>query len=326
MPKYQNYVVDSSGNAVAGASVTVTSYPSNGAVTLYQSDEITPVANPVTTDASGAFSFYAPAGRYNLAVTGSGITPYGVTDILVVGATRHLESITCTQSGGALTFTVNPTVMDMRSATLTSGVPQTVSVNSAVSLTLPSGGTLGFPTTVSGSIIVVLMSNGEPAIVALSGGNDLSETGVINTTAISASSTANNVFYSTTARTGLAYRVVGAVAVVNTAGAWGNPTLVQPYGGQALAAMSSLGYGQTWQNVTGSRVSGTTYYNTTGKPITVDFQNHATVTTQTLTINGSVVQTNVNVSGNSGVLKAVIPPGASYSISSTGITAWFELR
>jgi len=36
-------------------------------------------------------------------------------------------------------------------------------------------------------------------------------------------------------------------------------------GGQALTAMSSLGYGQTWQTVT--RTSGTTYYNTTGKPI-----------------------------------------------------------
>ena len=91
----------------------------------------------------------------------------------------------------------------------------------------------------------------ELAVINIAGGNDLSETGVINTTAVSASSTSSTVFYSTTARTGVAYRVVGSVTAVNTAGAWANPTLVQGHGGQALAAMRSCGYGQTWQNVAG---------------------------------------------------------------------------
>lgn len=231
------------------------------------------------------------------------------------GAPRTLESLTCTQASGALTFTVNPTIMQMRSSTLTSGVPQTVKLNTAVSLVLPSGGTLGFPTTVAGRIIVVLMANGEPAIVSLAGGVSLDETGLINTTAISASSTANNVFYSTTARTNQPYRVVGAVDVVNTSGVWGNPTLVQPYGGNALVAMSSLGYGQTWQSVI--RNSGTTYYNTTGKPILIAvqvFQSGAGITT--LTISGVAVGfgQQSGVSGGSNI-SAIIPVGASYVIT-----------
>lgn len=46
----------------------------------------------------------------------------------------------------------------------------------------------------------------------------------------------------------------------------------------ALAALSGsgLGYSQVWTNVSGSRVAGTTYQNTTGKPIVVDVESSAT--------------------------------------------------
>lgn len=37
----------------------------------------------------------------------------------------------------------------------------------------------------------------------------------------------------------------------------------------SVQSAAGIGYGQTWQNVTGSRVSGTTYTNSTGKPIMV---------------------------------------------------------
>lgn len=246
------------------------------------------------------------------------------------GAPRTLESLTCTQASGALTFTVNPTIMQMRSSTLTSGVPQTVKLNTAVSLVLPSLGTLGFPTTVPGRIIVVLMANGEPAIVSIAGGNSLDETGLINTTAISASSTANNVFYSTTARTNQPYRVVGAVDVVNTAGAWGNPTLVQPYGGQALAAMSSIGYGQTRQNLTASRSVTTTYYNTTGKPIKIFVSVLTTSSGYASMLIGGVSQNGTfsGGAGNPSNFSEIVLPGESYSLENALISsyAWFEVR
>jgi hypothetical protein len=82
---------------------------------------------------------------------------------------------------------------------------------------------------------------------------------------------AQTLFNSTTARIGVAYRVVGYVESTQaTAGTWATaPSTIQGAGGNAATAMSSVGYGQTWQDVTGSRTAGTTYYNTTGKPIQV---------------------------------------------------------
>jgi hypothetical protein len=73
----------------------------------------------------------------------------------------------------------------------------------------------------------------ELAVINVAGGNDLSETGLISTTAISASATSNSVFYSTTARTNVAYRVVGYVESTQaTAGTWATaPSTIQGQGG-----------------------------------------------------------------------------------------------
>jgi hypothetical protein len=238
------------------------------------------------------------------------------------GATDKLQSVTCTQATGALTFGLNPTVLDFRSTTLTTGVPVTRNANTALSLVLPSGGTLGTVTTVQARLILVAIDNAgtvELAVVNLAGGNSLTEEGVINTTAIADTSDSNNVFYSTTAGTGVAYRVVGCVDVVNTAGAWGDPVLVQPMGGNALTAMGSLGYGQTWQSVT--RTSGTTYYNTTGKPIVLisRYSGNPTISVA-LTVDGFVVSqfiANNNTGGVSATVSGIIPPGNSYVVSAT---------
>ena len=156
----------------------------------------------------------------------------------------HLPSIDCTQSGGALTFSAVAQYMDFRNASLTSGTPATINAAPA-NLVLPSGGTLGAVTTVSARIVLVVMNNPgggtvELAVANITGGLDMSETGLISTTAIGAGSTANNVWYSTTARTTLAYRVIGAFDVVNTAGAWGSPTTKINAGGQAQFNSASM--------------------------------------------------------------------------------------
>jgi len=167
----------------------------------------------------------------------------------------------------------------------------------------------------------------ELAVVNISGGSVLDETTLVSTTAIAAASNSATAYYSTTARTSVAYRVVGYVESTQAiAGTWLTaPSTIQGYGGQALNSMSSLGYGQTWQNVFASRASGTTYYNTTGKPIYIIINSNQTAGA-TLTINGTVVYTQVANSVRD-TNSFVIPVGVSYVYTaSTAIYTWSELR
>lgn len=70
-------VQTSRGSGVSGASVQITDALTGSAVTVYASRTgSTTVVNPVTTDSSGRIEGWLPTGSYNLAVTGSGISPY----------------------------------------------------------------------------------------------------------------------------------------------------------------------------------------------------------------------------------------------------------
>ena len=93
--------------------------------------------------------------------------------------------------------------------------------------------------------------------------------------------------------------------------------------------MSSLGYGQTWQNVAGSRVLATTYYNTTGKPIFLQVSTIAGVDSSIIvTINGLSMTIGRNsVPGGQPFGSILIPVGASYSVANSGaLGTWLELR
>jgi hypothetical protein len=242
-----------------------------------------------------------------------------------------IQPITASAAGNALTVTLNPTTLDFRSATLTSGTVVSRLVSSAISVVVSSGSTLGTVSAVQSRIVVLALDNAgtvELAVVNIAGGNDLTETGLISTTAEGGAGAADSAstVYSTTARTNVAYRVVGYVESTQaTAGTWATaPSTIQGYGGQALASMSSIGYGQTWQTVV--RTSGTTYYNSTGKPIQIAIAGGGGVALS-LTIAGlSIVGTLGLTSGVNYSIIAVIPPGASYVISCSSISACSELR
>jgi hypothetical protein len=236
-------------------------------------------------------------------------------------AEAGIQSIAATVATNALTVTLNPTTLDFRSTTLTSGAVVSRVISSAISVVVSSGSTLGTVSAVQSRIVVLAIDNAgtvELAVVNIAGGNNLTETGLISTTAeggVGAADSASTI-YSTTARTNVAYRVVGYVESTQaTAGTWATtPSTIQGYGGQALASMSSIGYGQTWQAVT--RTGGTTYYNTTGKPIVAN-QYSSNVTAVQITVNGVVVATSEGLSGNTLTTSIIIPPGASYVYSTT---------
>jgi hypothetical protein len=239
------------------------------------------------------------------------------------GGGTQIQPISASVGSNALTISASALSLDFRSATLTSGTVTTVSGTPA-NLVISSGSTLGTVNAVQSRIAVLAMNNAgtiELAAVNISGGNDLTETGVISTTAEGGAGAADtaNVIYSTTARSNLAYRVIGYIeSTQTTAGTWATaPSTIQGAGGNAVTAMSSFGYGQVWSDVTGSRVSGTTYYNTTGKPIMV-MATHTGINTITFTV-GGVSMTTIQVAS------FVVPPGMSYSATLT-ISKWNELR
>lgn len=249
---------------------------------------------------------------------------------------NKLQSVTATVASNALTVKLNPTMLDFRSSTLTSGAPNTRPVASTLTLTVPSGATLGTVAAMQARLVILAVDNAgtvELGICNLAGGIALDETGLISTTAISAAATSAGVVYSTTARTSVPYRVVGFVDITEaTAGTWATaPTLVQGVGGQALAALSSHGYGQTIQNVLGSRAAGTTYYNLTGKSITVMITTTTTSTTNStvVTVNGlAVCEFGISATNNPTTSTFEVPAGVSYSVAvvNANVTRWTEFR
>ena len=261
----------------------------------------------------------------------------GTYGIVTPNVTDSIQPITASVASSALTVTLNPTSLAFRSATLTSGTVNTRQVPNAISVVVPASATLGTVSAQQSRIVVLALDNAgtvELAVVNISGGVNLTETNLITTTAISAGSTSASTVYSTNARTSVPYRVVGYVESTQaTAGTWATtPSTLQGQGGQALSAMSSIGYGQTWQSVT--RTSGTTYYNTTGRPIFFTCYTAGSGT-------GTNIQANINGSGNfiigycnlpSGVAvtegHTLIPAGASYviTVASGALTAAYELR
>lgn len=89
-----------------------------------------------------------------------------------------------------------------------------------------------------------------------------------------------------------------------------------------------IGIGQTWQDVTSSRVGGTTYTNSTGKPIMVNIVRgqRGYVNSISLTVGGVVVARSVTASDAGSTMSAIVPNGATYILSANDFDNWAELR
>ena len=116
-----------------------------------------------------------------------------------------------------------------------------------------------------------------------------------------------------------------------------NNTVTSTNATQALTAAQGkvlgdrdFGIEQTVQNVTASRALGTTYTNSTGKPILISVTVAGTndFGTTTLTVSG-VAAASVSNSSQYGQTKNicyVIPPSSTYSVVGSPIILWTELR
>ena len=117
-------------------------------------------------------------------------------------------------------------------------------------------------------------------------------------------------------------------------GGWSMGSVYEIYHQGNPQPITGLGIGQTWQDVTASRVLGTTYTNSTGKPIMVAVQGDSAGAFHNLIllVDGTPISHLQHyVSGGSGshiTVTTIIPTGSTYSVAnyqSTGIV-WKELR
>ena len=108
-------------------------------------------------------------------------------------------------------------------------------------------------------------------------------------------------------------------------------------GGTMLATFTEnrgLGIGQTWQSVTGSRTNGTTYTNSTGKPILVnvcascsDLDGGLTVTVDGVLVGFSYGQQDNGSGLWQNTITFIVPNLKSYVVLGGSVIAfWVELR
>lgn len=214
---------------------------------VYGSATTVTVVNDSTTLDSGlslvAYSFLSPSPNsipYGAYVSGGAI---GEAAGVLLGS--KIQSISASVGSNALTISASQLSLDFRSATLTSGTITTVTGTPA-NLVISSGSTLGTVSARQSRITVLAINNAgtiELAAVNLCG-VDLSETGLISTTAEGGAGAADSgiIAYSTTARSNVAYRVLGFIESTQaTAGTWATaPSTIQGAGGESLIQSQGL--------------------------------------------------------------------------------------
>lgn len=133
MQSYYDIVTDSGNNPISGALVYV--YDSLGALATLYSDSlgVTPLSNPVTTDSSGRFIFYAANGIYSAVITAPSYD------------SKTITGITLNDPDPAPTFTGTGAYVRQTSPTLVTpnlGTPTAATLTNATGLPI-DGGTTG---------------------------------------------------------------------------------------------------------------------------------------------------------------------------------------
>jgi hypothetical protein len=321
-------------NKYGGQSVAIGDIPAAGADCIVQYNATSPafwdLLNPASVGLTPATAAQiiagSPAGVY--------IAPDQLNLANIVLAPQ-IRPISATVGANALTINLANTALDFRSATLTSGTITSAIATGALSIVVPSTATLGTINAVQAMLAVLVAYNaGTPilCIVNMAGGVNLDETTVISPTTIDTGADLASIIYSASAcGASTPFRVVGYILITEgTAGTWATaPSLIQGVGGQAFVNQQTLGMGQTYVNYTSSgRTLGTTYYNTTSKPIAVDVSTYKVVGNDTLVgyVAGQPIANTLCVANNQGNIYFIVPPGMSYEVTGTTINSWWELR
>ena len=130
---------------------------------------------------------------------------------------------------------------------------------------------------------------------------------------------------------GTALPVANGGTGLTTPGTSGNVLTSNGTAWTSVAPTTGIGVGQTWTNVGSSRVSGTTYTNSTGKPIQVMLSVSNANGNSYMYINGTIFVTIGGDQNNNSPISFIVPNGDNYKYVQSaggggGITNWWELR
>ncbi len=239
----------------------------------------------------------------------------------------QIPAITASVASNAMTLTVSPQTVDFRSATLGSGTVTRVRNAANISTVISSGSTGGTTNAVASRIAVLAINNAGTMEVAwcnMLGANVLSEEGLVTTVAEGGAGAADSadVVYSTTARTSVAYRLLGYIESTQaTAGTWATaPSKIQGQGG-AVGLYNSVGPGQKFQSV--GRSSGTNYIAPIDRPINLYVYGVTSAPNGALQISVGGIQVAAATQPNNAsglAICATIPAGATYQFIATSVT------
>lgn len=239
--------------------------------------------------------------------SGYGVTPY----------------ITTSVAGGAITINRLSGIRTFRSPTLTSG-SVVVSAISDLSLTVPSGATLG---TLSGNntrlLVLDIYNGGSPVlgIVNPTPAQMFDETGVVTTTLITGTSDSSGVVYSSTAVVASPYRIAGVIDIVETtAGVWAlAPTRVTSVDAP-LPPVSTAQWSSSDSNISTS--TGATFYDVAvpwwATKMEVWLFGVSTSGTSNVIIQLGVTSATPTTSGYAGVTSS--ESGSSFALASNGFS------
>jgi len=186
---------------------------------------------------------------------------YDGTDYVILNPIQPLNQlfpIGVTESAGAMTVTLNPVNIDFRNSVLNPAAGDTVttlSVSTAITLTIPSGATLGTFSANQNNLLLLAINNAgtiELAVCNQWNNINLNEANTINTTAITGAANSAITNYSTTTRSGVYFRIIGILtSTQTTAGTWATlPTMQSGGAWSPLVNQLTLGTSQTYPFVT----------------------------------------------------------------------------